>query len=118
MRAMPDALLPWQVVRVSGPSMAPTLRTGDRLIVRRGARVRAGDIVLARFADLPGRWVVKRAVAPCGPGSGADRWTVASDNPFAGGDSATHGPATVSGRAVLLLRAGSRRPARVPGPPG
>src|SRR5690348_14706954 len=58
------ALLPWQIVRVSGPSMAPALVTGDRLIVRRGARVRPGDVVLGRFADLPGLWVVKRAVEP------------------------------------------------------
>jgi SOS-response transcriptional repressor LexA len=89
----------WQWVRVSGPSMAPALRNGDRLLVRHGATVRAGDIVLGRFADLPGVWVVKRAVRPLEQG-----WIVASDNSFAGGDSAVHGPAQVSARAVLLRR--------------
>lgn len=36
------------VIRVSGPSMAPTLRSGDRLLVRRshGAMPAAGDIVV------------------------------------------------------------------------
>lgn len=109
---MPDALLPWQLVRVAGPSMAPALRTGDRVIVRRGARVRPGDIVLARFADLPGTWVVKRAARPAP--SGGSGWIVESDNTYAGGDSSVHGPAEVSGRAVLLLRAGRRVPQRVP----
>ncbi|MCU1688528.1 MAG: Peptidase superoxide dismutase maturation protease, nickel-type [Pseudonocardiales bacterium] len=113
MRAMPDALLPWQIVRVSGPSMAPGLRTGDRLVVRRGARIRPGDVVLARFADVPDTWVLKRAARPAGPPLDA-QWIVQSDNPFAGGDSSVHGPARVSGRAVLLLRAGRRVPQRVP----
>ncbi len=112
-RAESRALLPWQLVRVDGPSMAPTLRTGDRLVVRRGAAIRPGDVVLARFADLPGVWVVKRAVRTEPDG----RWIVASDNPFAGGDSATHGPAVVHGRATLLLRAAARRPVRVPPAP-
>jgi phage repressor protein C with HTH and peptisase S24 domain len=97
----------WQWVRVSGPSMAPSLRTGDRLLVRHGATVRPGDVVLGRFADLPGVWVVKRAVRPVDQG-----WIVASDNPFAGGDSSVHGPAQASGRAVLLQRGARLR--RIP----
>lgn len=92
-------LLPFQPVRVSGPSMVPALRHGDLLLVRLGAPVRPGDVVLARFADLPGTLVVKRAVRPDGTG-----WTVRSDNAFAGGDSRTHGAAHVLGRAVLRLR--------------
>src|SRR5881227_547057 len=32
--AVREALLPWQWVRVSGPSMVPTLRDGDRVVVR------------------------------------------------------------------------------------
>lgn len=110
---MPDALLPWQLVQVSGPSMAPALRTGDRLVVRRGARVRPGDVVLGSFADLPGVWVVKRAVRPV-PDAADGQWVVASDNAFAGGDSTVHGPAQVSGRAVLLLRRGCWLPRRIP----
>jgi phage repressor protein C with HTH and peptisase S24 domain len=85
----------WIAVAVSGPSMVPTLYDGDAVLVRRGARVRPGDLVLATFADLPGVLVIKRAVRPAGGG-----WWVASDNPHAGGDSVTHGPAAVLGRAV------------------
>src|SRR3954447_7056961 len=42
------------VVTVTGPSMAPTLADGDRvLVVRRWARrVRRGDIVAARRGDI------------------------------------------------------------------
>lgn len=87
----------WLVVSVVGPSMSPTLRDGDCLLAWRGARIRPGDLVLATFADLD-RTVVKRAVRPVGPGP--VRWYVASDNPYAGGDSATHGPARVLARVV------------------
>jgi SOS-response transcriptional repressor LexA len=113
MGGMADALLPWQLVRVSGPSMAPALRTGDRLVVRRGAAIRPGDIVLASFADLPGLWVVKRATRPA-PGALVGQWIVASDNVFAGGDSTAHGPAQVAGRAIGLLRLGHWFPRRIP----
>lgn len=41
--------------------MEPTLHAGDRLLVRYGARVRPGSIVIARFRD--GAVVVKRATA-------------------------------------------------------
>jgi phage repressor protein C with HTH and peptisase S24 domain len=96
-------VLPWQRVLVAGPSMVPALTHGDLLLVRRGAAVRPGDIVLARFATMPGRLVVKRADHPLDAG-----WFVRSDNEFAGGDSTVHGPATVLGRAVLRRPAGSR----------
>lgn len=104
---MRDVLVPLQLVRVSGPSMVPAVRHGDRLLMWRGARVRPGDVVLARFASLPGVLVVKRAVRPVDGG-----WWVDSDNSAAGGDSRTYGPAQVLGRAVVLLR-GDRRPVRV-----
>lgn len=109
-RASREALLPWQVVRVSGPSMVPTLRSGDLVIVRHGARVRTGDVVLARFRSLPEMLVVKRAVRVVDGG-----WFVASDNAGAAGDSAVHGPAEVLGKVVLRLRRGTlpRRPAKV-----
>ncbi|GAB2486571.1 S24/S26 family peptidase [Jatrophihabitans fulvus] len=103
----------WLRVAVSGPSMVPTLRHGDVLLARRGSRVRAGDVVLARFRDLPDRLVVKRAVRPSDGG-----WWVVSDNGFAGGDSTVHGPADVEARVVLRLGPGRpRRPRRsAPGP--
>jgi phage repressor protein C with HTH and peptisase S24 domain len=86
----------WQRVRVSGPSMVPTLTDGDVLLVRRGSPVRPGDVVLAEFVALPGHFVLKRAQRPVGAA-----WHVRSDNVFAGGDSLVHGPATVLGRVVL-----------------
>ncbi len=67
-------------VRVSGPSMVPALRDGDCLLVRYGARIRPGDLVVARFRERPDLLVVKRAVRPVGEG-----WEVASDNPFVTG---------------------------------
>jgi phage repressor protein C with HTH and peptisase S24 domain len=99
-------LLPWQRVEVSGPSMAPTLRHGDVLVVRYGARVRPGDVVLARFRTLPERLVLKRAVRPTDGG-----WWLASDNRFAGGDSDSHGVAEVLARVTWRVRPG--RPARI-----
>ncbi|WP_460853636.1 S24/S26 family peptidase [Nocardioides montaniterrae] len=45
---------------VRGDSMLPTLRPGDRLLVRYGARPRDGRVVLVRYAD--GVLAVKRAI--------------------------------------------------------
>jgi nickel-type superoxide dismutase maturation protease len=75
---------------VRGPSMLPTLREGDRLLVRYGARVRPGDLVLARFPD--GVLVVKRATGRRTTSSGAGGWWLASDNPDQGVDSRHRGP--------------------------
>ncbi len=101
---MRGALLPWQRVEVSGPSMTPTLRHGDVVIVWHGARVRPGDVVLARFRALPGRLVIKRAARATDGG-----WWLRSDNAFAGGDSTVHGPADVLGRVVVRVRPGTPR---------
>jgi len=98
--------LPWQRVQVAGPSMSPTLRHGDVVLARHGAPVRSGDVVLARFRALPDRLVLKRAVRREGDG-----WWLASDNPFAGGDSETHGVADVLGRVTWRL--GPGRPRRI-----
>ncbi len=78
--------------------MVPTLRDGDLVIVRHGARVRPGDVVLARFRDLPDRAVLKRVSRRVGDG-----WWLASDNPGAGGDSGSHGLADVQARVVLRV---------------
>ena len=98
----------WERVRVAGPSMTPTLRDGDLLLVRRGAPVRSGDVVLAVFRSMPDRYVVKRAAYPVDGG-----WWLISDNTLTAGDSASHGVATVHGRAVLRLPARSLLPHRV-----
>jgi phage repressor protein C with HTH and peptisase S24 domain len=73
--------------------MGPTLRTGDCLVVRRGAPVHPGDVVVARYRSRPELLVVKRAVEPCDGG-----WLLSSDNPFVAGPD---GVADVEARALL-----------------
>ncbi|HJQ43144.1 MAG TPA: S24 family peptidase [Jatrophihabitantaceae bacterium] len=99
---MSGALFPWQRVRISGPSMSPTLRDGDVVIVRHGRAPRIGDLVLARYRSMPDRPVVKRVVH-----RERDGWWLASDNPMAGGDSTVHGIADVD--AVVVLRVWRKR---------
>ncbi|MFD1933456.1 MULTISPECIES: S26 family signal peptidase [Nonomuraea] len=41
------------VATVEGPSMEPSFRSGDRLLVRRARRVRVGQIVVVRIPDPP-----------------------------------------------------------------
>jgi phage repressor protein C with HTH and peptisase S24 domain len=81
--------------------MVPTLYDGDCLLVGRGSRVRAGDLVVARFRERPSLLVVKRAVAPRDGG-----WELASDNPFADGPS---GVADVEARVLWRYRPLRRR---------
>jgi phage repressor protein C with HTH and peptisase S24 domain len=100
-------MFPWQWVRVAGPSMVPTLRDGDAVIVRHGGHIAPGNVVLATFRTLPDRLVLKRAVREQDGG-----WWVASDNEFAGGDSSDHGVADVHARVVLVIR--GRRAFRPP----
>jgi phage repressor protein C with HTH and peptisase S24 domain len=80
---------------VRGPSMVPTLRDGDAILVRRRARIRPGLVVVARFAGQPGL-VVKRAVRPVG-----DLWWIEGDNDAVADDSRRYGPAIVEGRVLL-----------------
>ncbi len=80
-------------VLVRGPSMVPTLRDGDCLLVRRRARVRPGDVVVGRFRERPLLLVVKRAVREVDGG-----WELTSDNPFAVGPT---GVADVEARVLL-----------------
>jgi phage repressor protein C with HTH and peptisase S24 domain len=69
--------------------MRPTLESGDRLLVRYGAPVTAGRLVLARFAD--GTLAVKRAVEPRRTRAGGRGWWLLSDNPDEGVDSRHRG---------------------------
>ena len=87
--------LPLFAVLVRGPSMSPTLRAGDALLVRRGGRVRAGDVVVARFRSRPDLLVVKRAVREQDNG-----WWVRGDNEFGTDDSRAYGVADVIGRVL------------------
>ncbi len=95
-------------VTVRGPSMSPALSDGDVVLVRFGAPVRPGDVVLVTWESRPEQLSVKRAVHPDGDG-----WYVRGDNPFGSTDSATLGPARV--RAVVRARLWPR-PGRVPVP--
>ena len=81
------------IVLVRGPSMVPALRDGDCLLVRRGAGVRPGDLVVARFRERPDLLVVKRAAQRQDGG-----WLLSSDNPFAEGPG---GVADVEARVLL-----------------
>jgi nickel-type superoxide dismutase maturation protease len=103
----------WAMARVTGPSMTPTVRSGDRLLVRRvrsGSAVRPGDVVLARFPARPELLVVKR-VRRAVPGG---HW-VEGDNPLVTDDSRAFGVAVVVGKVVARLRP---RPGRLPPAPG
>jgi phage repressor protein C with HTH and peptisase S24 domain len=73
--------------------MVPSLRAGDCLLVRRGARIRPGNIVVGRYRSRPDLLVVKRAVEPRDGG-----WLLVSDNPFVEGP---EGVADVEARVLL-----------------
>jgi signal peptidase I len=92
--------LGWALVR--GDSMLPWLRDGDRLLVRWGARVRPGAVVVARFPD--GTLVVKRAVERRTARDGSPAWWLLGDNPV-GVDSRHRGPvAAADVLGVALVR--------------
>lgn len=99
----------WRVLRVSGPSMVPTLRHGDVVVARMidrdssGGGVRVGDVVIGRYRSMPERLVVKTVAAIDGDGC-----ALSSDNPAAGGDSSVHGVADVLARVVLRVRMPAR----------
>ena len=83
--------------------MEPTLRPGDRLLVRYDATVREGVLVLARFAD--GTLAVKRATERRTTRTGAVGWWLLSDNPAEGVDSRHRGVVPAEDVvAVVLLR--------------
>nr|WP_281284265.1 S24/S26 family peptidase [Nocardioides litoris] len=104
---------PLGVAIVRGRSMLPSLRDGDRLLVRYAARPRVGDIVVARFPD--GTVAVKRAAEPRRTRTGAPAWWLLSDNAVEGlADSRARGPvAQDQVLGVVLLRLWPR-PGRVP----
>ena len=86
---------------VDGPSMAPTLSHGDRLLCRYGGRVRPGAIVVARHPLRQDLFVVKRAVE-----RRPDGWWLLSDNSRVESDSRDFGPVPselVLGRVLLRI---------------
>ena len=92
--------------------MRPALAPGDRLLVRYGAPVRPGSVVVARFAD--GTLAVKRADRRSRTRTGAPAWWLLGDNP-GGVDSRHRGP--VAGTDVLGVAVARvwPRPARLRG---
>ncbi|MCL8024806.1 S24/S26 family peptidase [Nocardioides bruguierae] len=75
---------------VSGESMTPTLRPGDRLWVDYHAAPAPGQVVVARLAD--GTVAVKRAHDRRTTATGRPAWWVLSDAPDKGVDSRHRGP--------------------------
>jgi phage repressor protein C with HTH and peptisase S24 domain len=79
---------------VHGDSMRPLLHDGDTLLVRLGAEVATGDVVVARRPDHG--YVVKRVAAIT-----ADAWRLASDNAAYEEFTLPRDPALLVGTVVL-----------------
>ncbi len=106
------------LAKVRGDSMRPTLEAGDRLLVRYGAEVRPGRLVVARFPD--GTLTVKRATQRRTTRTGEAGWWLLSDDPAVGVDSRHRGVfAEESVLAVVLARVWPRpRWGALPAPDG
>ncbi|MGD3105689.1 nickel-type superoxide dismutase maturation protease [Streptomyces sp. YGL11-2] len=74
------------LAEVYNPSMVPTLRPGDQLVVRYGAAVRPGDVIVLRHPFRQDLLIVKRAVERRDGG-----WWVRGDNPYVENDSREFG---------------------------
>jgi nickel-type superoxide dismutase maturation protease len=97
---------PFQLVEVTGPSMLPTLKNGDWLLiqyVKSPDVVREGDVVVLRHPLQQDLLIVKRAVERRDGG-----WWVLGDNTFAESDSRQFG--TVPDELVLARGLGRFRP--------
>ncbi|MEO5982676.1 MAG: S24/S26 family peptidase [Pedococcus sp.] len=108
------------VVVVRGRSMEPTLHTGDRMVILKGASPRVGRLAIVRLPPdddgVPRPLAIKRVTMrdPADP----TRYWVESDNQglFGVADSWTHGIGSLARdqiRAVVLFRIPQR--VRVPG---
>ncbi|NSC23838.1 nickel-type superoxide dismutase maturation protease [Streptomyces albus subsp. chlorinus] len=90
------------LAEVYNPSMQPTLRPGDQLVVVYGAAVHPGDVVVLRHPFQHDLLIVKRAVERRSGG-----WWVCGDNPLVRNDSREFGVVPdelVVARAWLRLR--------------
>jgi SOS-response transcriptional repressor LexA len=91
--------------------MLPTLEPGDLLLVRYGAPVAPGRLVLARFPDRV--LTVKRAVETRETRTGGPGWWLLSDNPEVGVDSRHRGVIAEADVVATVLARLWRRPGRV-----
>lgn len=89
----------WPLIRyvVDGPSMEPSYRRGDRVVVSRLAYLfrapTAGDVVVIRDPERDGHFLLKRIAANGDPTVGrGDRFYVVGDNIAFSRDSRTFGP--------------------------
>ncbi|WP_368661692.1 nickel-type superoxide dismutase maturation protease [Streptomyces sp. NA02950] len=97
-----QGLLRIGLAEVYNPSMQPTLYPGDQLVVRYGAPVRPGDVVILRHPFRQDLLIVKRAVERREGG-----WWVRGDNPYVENDSREFGVVPdelVVARAWVRLR--------------
>jgi hypothetical protein len=98
--------LPLRLVRISGPSMVPALRSGDVVLARwRPGRLtcRVGEVVLVALPDRP--LSVKRVRRRTANAARATLW-LEGDNAFGSTDSRTFGEISetaVQGRILLRL---------------
>ncbi|MEV0034996.1 nickel-type superoxide dismutase maturation protease [Streptomyces sp. NPDC050804] len=74
------------IAEVMGPSMYPTLKHGDQLLVHYRAPVKAGDVAVLKHPLQQDLLIVKRLVERRDGG-----WWVLGDNPGAEGDSRVFG---------------------------
>ncbi|MFF2521551.1 nickel-type superoxide dismutase maturation protease [Streptomyces liangshanensis] len=77
---------PLGIAEVTGPSMYPTLKHGDQLLVHYHAPVKAGDVAVLKHPLQQDLLIVKRLVE-----RRDDGWWVLGDNPGAEGDSRVFG---------------------------
>lgn len=96
------ALIPLGLADVEGPSMVPTLRDGDVVLVWWGGRPRPGAVVVLRVPGAEGTTAVKRISRRTPAG-----WEVLGDNPLASTDSRHYGAVArtaILGRVLLRVR--------------
>ena len=89
-------------VRVVGPSMEPAVRNGQWWVVRRGMKLRQGDVVLLQHPTRSDLSVVKRLSHREGIG-----WWVLGDNPRESDDSRHFGVVPdnlIIGRLIFRYR--------------
>ncbi|CAB4859184.1 MAG: nickel-type superoxide dismutase maturation protease [Actinobacteria bacterium] len=92
-------------VCIAGPSMEPTLRSGDWWLVRTFGRLRPGDVALLHHPMRPDLLIVKRIMRR-EPGG----FWVEGDNPASSDDSRRFGlvdPGLAIGALLLRYRRGS-----------